>query len=491
MMIENGKLKTLFRFSVWIAVVFAICFYNNTAGIACAVFGCFMAGFFWWLIAKKRGDKIGFWHMAYGVSCILLGMIPAITDNAFVLNVGRLLFCVILIKWSLHIYYRVERIDFIRNISMIFDFFFTAVSQVFAPLTDVRWINEKNKVFPDMPDTNEPEKPGCKKQILLGIAISIPVLIVVLFLLSSADVVFRNLVVGMFNGIDNIVFLLKWLITAVVGFVIAYGCGRGLLQNTIRISDVPYKKADSVIGITFTAIISAVYVLFCGVQIVALLNTNGNLLPGEYTYAQYARTGFFQLLLVCLINVCMVIVCRLKFNMNGILKKLLTVISVCTYLMVASSVYRMILYIQNYNLSFLRILVLWALAGIAVVMVFVIWFIYDENIKLFEYLLMSVTVLFILFAFSRPDNLIAEYNIAHFDEKTKDVCYLTSHLSMDAAKTVISELETEESTSKKNTLQLYCKRIVKEYEEEYKGDIRKFNYSRYQAYQSAKEYLEE
>lgn len=492
-MSKNYKLKLLFNLSVAIAVVFAVCFYNNQTGIACAVFGIFIVSMFWRLIRKKKNGRMGFWNIAYGLCCILLSLIPMITDNLFISFSGKMLFIVILIKWTIHIYYNVDKIEFVRNISMIFDFVFAAISQLFSPFTDIKRVAKKEdlKTFDretEEDGTGKPEeKQSYKKQIFIGIVVSIPVLVVVLYLLASADVVFRNILLSVFKGADNIVVLIKWLLTSFIGFLAAYGCGRALIQNKIKINDVEVRKADTVVGITFAGIFSAVYILFCGIQIAALLNTKGNMLPEGYTYAKYARTGFFQLLIVCIINVCMVIACRFKFNINGILKKLLTVISACTYIMIASSAVRMILYIRNYNLTFLRMLVLWALMVIAVLMIFVIWFIYNPEIKLFEYALISVTVFFLLFAFIRPDNIIAGYNIRNYkDDEHWDVYYLTKNLSMDAAEMIVSG---EEVIDNPYEMGIYCENIVSEYEDKYKHDIRKFNYSRYQAYKKAKSYL--
>ena len=88
------------------------------------------------------------------------------------------------------------------------------------------------------------------------------------------------------------------------------------------------------------------YVLFCIIQIFSLFLGKMQH-PAGYTYARYAREGFFQLLFVCMINVCLVLFFMGCFRENGLKKILLTVISGCTYVMIASSAFRMCLYIQN------------------------------------------------------------------------------------------------------------------------------------------------
>lgn len=490
---ETENFKFLFRMSIIIAIMYAVCFYKNQTGIACGVFGMFLTFTFWWLIIKKKNKNITFWDISYGMSSILLSFVPAVSDNGFIIFGSKILLIIIYIKWSVHIRYNVEQIEVIRNISVMFDFFFAALSQIFSPFTDIRHrsISGNNSMSVSNNGYREEyqkkdKKSDCKRQVLLGIIISLPALFVILGLLASADAVFRNMILSVFNGGDNIVTIFEWLLMVAVGFLMAYCSGKVLLQRKINITPIVINQADTVTGVTFAAIFSIVYVLFCGVQAVGMLNTGGNMLPQGYTYARYARTGFFQLLVVCMINACMVIACRIKFRMSGMLKKLLTVISVCTYIMLVSSAYRMILYIQHYNLTFLRILVLWSLVVIAVLMIFVIWFIFDNHIKLFEYALLSFTVLFLIFAFMKPDNMIAEYNIRNFETEEKtDEHYLINHLSMDAADTIISHKFEEE-----NKKVIYCRRIVQKYEKSDKNDLRKFNWSRYRAYKRAKKYLE-
>lgn len=490
---ETENYKFLYRISIIIAIMYAVCFCKNQTGIACGVFGMFLTFTFWWLKIKKEKKIISIWDIFYGLSSILLSFVPAVSDNVFIIFVSKILLIIIFIKWSIHIRYNVEQIELIRNISVMFDFFFASLSQIFSPFTDIRHrsisgdnsMSVSNNGYKEEYQKKD-KKSDFKSQISIGIIISLPFLFVILGLLASADAVFKNMILSVFNGGDNIVNMFEWLLTAAIGFLMAYCLGKVLLQKKIIITPTEINQADTVIGVTFAAIFSVVYVLFCGVQAVALLNTGGNMLPQGYTYARYARAGFFQLLIVCMINVCMVIACRIKFRMNGMLKKLLIVISVCTYIMLVSSAYRIILYIQHYNLTFLRLLVLWSLVVIAVLMIFVIWFIFNNHIKIFEYALLSFTVLFLIFAFMIPENMIAEYNIRNFETEEKtDEHYLLNHLSMDAAGAIISH-----KFEKENLKVSYCREIVQKYEKSYKNDLRKFNWSRYQAYKRAKKYLE-
>ena len=87
--------------------------------------------------------------------------------------------------------------------------------------------------------------------------------------------------------------------------------------------------------------------------------------------------------------------------------------SLCTFIMIASSVMRMIIYIRYYYLTFLRIFVLWMLAVLFVMFIGVLINIYRESFPLFRYGVVIVTVLYLALSFSHPDYIIARVNIAN------------------------------------------------------------------------------
>ncbi len=479
---DRKKIKELFIESIIFGLIFTICFYNNVTGAACVVFAIVLGIM---LIRKELKNKGRLRVKSYfNIVClILLSAIAVFSDNDFVNIAGKLIFIIVAIKWLLHIHYEVENIEFVRNIIVFLSIAFKGLTEIISPLNDYLEYIKSGKGENDVGNTDN----GKKKQILLGILMAIPVLFVVTMLLSSADAVFGNMVSGIFSGLSSIGTLIKVIIFFALGFFIYYCIERTMLRKEIVLDNVEINKKNAVTGITFTTIISIVYIVFSFIQITVLFTAGESMLPEGYTYARYARQGFFQLLFVCVINVIMVIACRLMFSENKVLRIILSVISGCTYIMMASSAYRMILYVKNYDLSFLRILVLWFLVVLAVIMAGVTAFLYRETFPLFDWILYTGTVLFIVFAFARPDAVIAKYNIENFNENS-DAYYLMGNLSYDAVSEIIGGSVKLENINEKEIAN-YCKDIVISYEREFKGDIRKFNYSRYAAYKEAKEYV--
>ena len=132
-------------------------------------------------------------------------------------------------------------------------------------------------------------------------------------------------------------------------------------------------------------------------------------LPEQVSYAEYARGGFWELLFVSVINFIMILLCMYLFRENVILKVILTIVSGCTFVMIISSAYRMMMYVGEYYLTFLRILVLWFLVVLALIMAGVVVSIYKGRFPLFHYIVAVVSVMYILFSFSRPDVIAAKY----------------------------------------------------------------------------------
>lgn len=142
------------------------------------------------------------------------------------------------------------------------------------------------------------------------------------------------------------------------------------------------------------------------------------------------------------------------FRESKVLKIILTLMSLCTFVMIASSAVRMIMYIRYYYLTYLRILVLWALVLLTFLFVGVVVNIFKEEFPLFRYQVAVVAVLYLTLSFAHPDYLIAKVNVANAPgedgmvynsfflakEPYDDYYYLRS-LSADAAPVLVPYLK--------------------------------------------------
>lgn len=331
-------------------------------------------------------------------------------------------------------------------------------------------------------------KPSKSKYIWLGASLSAPVVLAAVFLLASADAVFERLCETMLSWIGFPAHPLWFCLLLAVGVfgsyaMIAYLTDRG---ETMAVRK-EQKRWEPMIGIAFLLVLTVVYVIFCAIQISCLFMGSVTLTEG-YTYASYAREGYFQLLTVCLMNVIILLTFVSRFREHGTLKLLLTAFSACTLIMDASSAMRMILYVQAYQLTFLRILVLWSLVVIDILLAGCIVTIYRPRFPLFRYGMAVVTICYLVFSLARPDALIARYNVTHASDEL-DTSYLFK-LSSDAIP-ILEEaglLEGQKPWSDHVLSRYYLRIKLTRYEE---MGVRDFNVSDYTAGKILEKYKEE
>ena len=134
------------------------------------------------------------------------------------------------------------------------------------------------------------------------------------------------------------------------------------------------RVANNSISSTILIIINFVFVLFL-VSEISKLTVNFLHLPVEYTYAEYAREGFFQLLFVTIINISIIlyfVYYTTVIKENKLVKNLLLILVTFSILLIFNSYYRMFLYIGAYGFTVLRLqVVLFLLMELILFMVIV------------------------------------------------------------------------------------------------------------------------
>ncbi|MCR4997100.1 MAG: DUF4173 domain-containing protein [Butyrivibrio sp.] len=425
--------------SAMFGIIYSICLYNNHSSITYPIF-MLCALIILKLVRKKDGlsltadcnGKRGL-GIFYVVSLMLLSVHRCLTTSFALAFWERT--AIFMLFFSYVIYLYMDTTGF--SIGEWFLSLFLTVIMPFEhfsrPFSDfVAHIKLKNKDV----DTSEKKKTVCA--VLIGLAIAVPLLLVIVPLLCSADMVFKNILTTInidFSLTEELYHTVMMVLTAVFVFLSAYAIITSMIAKELKIKISDLGKKDPVIAITFTGIIGIVYLLFCIIQLLYLFS--GSIaLPKGYTYAQYAHEGFYQLLAVCIINIIMVSICQAFFKESKLLKALLTTIAGCTYIMIASSAMRMILYIDVYHLTFLRLFVLWFLAVLCFWLAFLIASMYIKKFPVFKAGMVTITIAFLIFIYSNPEYRIAKYDIeasgSNLSAQSSDVSYIKWSLSYDA-----------------------------------------------------------
>ncbi|MBO5999998.1 MAG: DUF4173 domain-containing protein [Lachnospiraceae bacterium] len=280
--------------------------------------------------------------------------------------------------------------------------------------------------------------------VLKGLAAGVPILFVILLLLSDADAVFNRLIADLIGdfSLPSFVFdAVRLAALLAVSFIVFYTVSSFVFakKEETDAADGTFagRKHDPWTAVTVCLLLCAVYMVFSGIQLVYLAGRRP--LPDGLTYAQYAHEGFYQLAAVSVINLVIVTLCCERYGKNRFLSALLLVMSICTYIMIASSAYRMFLYIREYDLTFLRLFVLWFLLILCIWFGFVCAGIIREDFPVFRSCIIAAVLLYLLFAFAHPDYHIARYNMSMAG--LVDRRYLAEQLSDDAVPVLAKDPE--------------------------------------------------
>jgi hypothetical protein len=206
-----------------------------------------------------------------------------------------------------------------------------------------------------------------------------------------------------------------------------------------------------------------------------------------FTYADYARRGFFELIAVSLLTLCLIlglhwITWRETFPQAVFFRILGTVMAVLTLLLLASAFYRMWLYEDAYGYTALRLYV----------HVFEVWL-----ALLFGWLLVTLWVKPRHFALGcfvaaigflstlniiNPDALIAQQNLERYASTGKLDVYYLADLSEDAVPPLLEAINTLDPSDRNILLSAFGDKLQNMQHNLSWQDLPSFNLSRLDSY---------
>jgi hypothetical protein len=277
----------------------------------------------------------------------------------------------------------------------------------------------------------------------IGLTLGLTVAVVAVFgaLLTSADAAFGHLLAVLVpsTGAGRPFAVVAVLILAAGAAVLA---ARRPGLDDMRPGRVARTKvAEWAIPL---AALDLLFLAFVLVQLAVLFGGAERVLgPGGPTYAQYARSGFWQLLVVTLLTLLVLAVAlrvapRDTLPGRLLLRALLGALCVLTLVIVASAVHRMALYEQAYGYTRLRVLVEVVELWLGLLFVLVLAALVRLRTRWVPQAVLASAVLVLLAAgIANPDRFVAERDIARYHQTGRiDAAYL-SQLSPDAVPALI------------------------------------------------------
>ncbi|MEV8514976.1 DUF4153 domain-containing protein [Dactylosporangium sp. NPDC051484] len=284
-------------------------------------------------------------------------------------------------------------------------------------------------------------------RLLASIGIGMALLLVFGALFASADAAFGRVVSEIVPELDAGA-MVRWLFVGVVAGVLALGAAF-LVVNPSSIGDAAPRSGRPVRRIEWLVPVGALlvlFVLFVAVQLAVLFGDRDYVMRTVgLTFAEYARRGFWQLLVITLLTLCVMGVTVRKAPRDTaadrvLLRLVLGLLAVCSIVVVASALWRMNVYEQAYGFTRLRVFVsaveLW-LGGLFILVMLAgatglrrpaTW-LARAAVGLWVVTLLGLAAL-------NPDRLIAAHNVdragAVQHASNSDIWYLRT-LSADAA----------------------------------------------------------
>ncbi len=266
----------------------------------------------------------------------------------------------------------------------------------------------------------------------LGVLLDIPLLLVVLVLLSSADAVFGGLFAGLLGSLERFG-VSPWRILRVLLLALFLSSALFFLGQApeARPERTRTEKAPNALPfLSAVFLLDGVYLVFIVIQIAYLFGgAESATMAGGW--AQYARSGFFQLVAVTAINLLLCLISsgggrlsakggRALFGGNALLLAASAVI-------LASAAWRMGLYIRAFGLSLLRLTTLWIMLFIAVLLVTAAVRLLRPSTRFGRVFIGFGLAAWCLFCLVNPAGLVAAWNVHAYESgrlHELDVAYL-------------------------------------------------------------------
>lgn len=249
--------------------------------------------------------------------------------------------------------------------------------------------------------------------LLLGLAITIPVVGVVLLLLYSADSVFAAMLERLFYQPDNgdiallIWRLLKMLVLTLLTFALLHTLSAPAAQKdsaehrAFPMSAMLMPLAALVILLAIFDYIQCKY-LFGGAYI--------EVIRGDY--AQYARSGFFQLVIAAAISMLLALSALRRHPDNAAIRVLSALLSLLTGLLTFSAARRMQLYILEFGFTTLRVVTLWGMLAILMLIASALVKVIRPHTRIRSALCAAIIVTWLMLNYANVDARISQYNFA-------------------------------------------------------------------------------
>ena len=433
--ITAREIRLLAVLSLIAGIVFDYLFYRKAIGVSYLLFVVVFYCLFWVASRRQISFQIGFGWFLF-IPIFLLSAAFTIYSNPVLLILNFILIPPLLFLQTMLLVNRYEwsSIRFItRFLGEVFRQIFENAPKVFLEVISLAKIA----------DRIAPEKHKVLKNILIGLIISAPLLAIVIALLAEADTVFQNLIANVLKPLEFIGSIPFGERVGVIGIITVLLFGYLAVVLKIKVGGQSESVTrdtgawDATIVTTVLVMVNAVYILFCVIQFTYLFGGEENIrsIP-DYTYAEYARHGFFELIIVTVINLSILLI-GLHFTKNdgkldSVVRVLRCLLVLCTAIMLYSAHLRLNLYEEAYGYTYARIFAHTFIGFLFILFMLTLYKLWRKELSLVKAFAVAALFTYITLNYVNVDAIIARNNVDRYFKTDKiDLAYL-QELSYDA-----------------------------------------------------------
>lgn len=421
-------------------------------------------------VKKLKLSKTQWFYLVY---VLLLSLAITLTENKILQNVNLWMLAISLTYWLLvilgarkngrldnHIFYdfldgliirpvTLRRKDTLGNVTDALDFLEGLMTFDKKNVSENATLDEQGKASLSFQNSY-------LLKIIIGLAISAPILLLVLFLLVNADAMFAEIVSALFSfsfveaGKNTLILLVAILIGLYVGRLV----NKNLKSKPFPHSPIKPLGYANVVFMTIIRVFVLIYALFLSTSIITCLKLTDKTV--DYQVVSAARNGFFQLLIVALINVSMFLIVKVLSERSKAIKIGLTLIGVETLGIIISALVKMLLYVSSFGLTILRFntsIFMMILFVCVTIFISALW--RDYNYTRLTTAFVALCILGL--SFINSGNLIAQYNFQQFNtgKITEFDADILNKIAVEAVPTACDIYQKTDNTVLKNQVKRY------------------------------------
>lgn len=287
-------------------------------------------------------------------------------------------------------------------------------------------------------------------KIAIGCVIGVPILLIAGGILMGADAAFEGMMNLILSNIELdlgnmvprlLIFIIVFfpLLGFFYGLTHSYEIRRGMRYELEEVEGLEVGRKirlDFTIAMTIATLLALLYLLYFGSQLSYFISAFSSILPEDYTYSEYARRGFFEMIPIVCLNLGVIGILNLfvagkeEPTKAKCIKVYAFFFIGFTLFIVITALSKMAMYMGEYGLTLKRIYVTWFLVLCVISLGLIALKMCKKKLKLCKSLFIVFTLMYLGLNYMNPDYQVARYNADFYIEKGTSAVDIESFYSL-------------------------------------------------------------